>query len=771
MTRLERKLLLINGLLGTGLTLLVLLLDWGGQLQALERWFYDQRALYCQFFAKPPTDRLVYLDIDDNALERIERWPWKRSTMATIIDEVAAAGPELIFLDVLYSEPQEPSFVPQEEGGMVKIDHDAQLAESLLRAGNVIVPVALDFSTGEKEQTRADIAMFEALKVDLELTPAEVGQRLKDRGITPPVPEQVFNDRFVIARRAAMYERIDREVSANATITPQDLRPKLLPRTDPRQIYSPLLRLLTAQYEKVEKLRPLQRFSRPGAPRDPPFISAEDETAPLAMFTRPAGGSGFVNYIEDPDGVVRQIPLLAQHRGRIVPQIGFVIACKLLGADPNSVSVADKEIVIPCADGRRIRIPIRTATQTGTGRSIGALASIPYIGGRDWQTMYDPARREERQHVPVNVVWQVIQTRQAISFNNTTADHALLETLWMVGEDKPKEYAQKKLTPDDAETRAAWMRQVLEVVSNNLKQFEGGPPPNEEELKQIAEFKRVESGMRAIMGENQQLAAQLISQRSRLKSLLANRAILIGSIATGNAYDFKPTSLHEKCPGVLIHGVVANGILTQELWRTAPLWITRVLTILTGLATTAFVLRLRTSRAAMAGISLAALYLLINGIVVFDYFNLIVGVAGPIVAVLVTWLSCQLVEILVEKAERRRITRRFSSYADPALVRYVIEHPEQDVMSGHEREMTVVFTDLAGFTTISETLREKVVPLLNEYLGMMAKIVAKHNGYVNKFLGDGIMFFYNAPRDNPDHAADAIVTVLEMQEAVAGFYK
>ena len=83
MTRLERKLLLINGLLGTGLTLLVLLLDWGGQLQALERWFYDRRALYCQLFTPPPTDRLVYLDIDDYSLEIIERWPWKRRAIST----------------------------------------------------------------------------------------------------------------------------------------------------------------------------------------------------------------------------------------------------------------------------------------------------------------------------------------------------------------------------------------------------------------------------------------------------------------------------------------------------------------------------------------------------------------------------------------------------------------------------------------------------------------------------------------------------------------
>src|SRR5438105_923609 len=86
-----------------------------------------------------------------------------------------------------------------------------------------------------------------------------------------------------------------------------------------------------------------------------------------------------------------------------------------------------------------------------------------------------------------------------------------------------------------------------------------------------------------------------------------------------------------------------NGGLTGELWRTAPDWITRLLTIPTGLATTTFVLRLRTSRAVVATVGLALLYLLVNGILLFDRFNVIVGVAGPIVAMLVVWLCCQIV--------------------------------------------------------------------------------------------------------------------------------
>ena len=123
------------------------------------------------------------------------------------------------------------------------------------------------------------------------------------------------------------------------------------------------------------------------------------------------------------------------------------------------------------------------------------------------------------------------------------------------------------------------------------------------------------------------------------------------------------------------------------------------------------------------------------------------------------------------RSERQRelVTRRFQSYVDPALVKYVIEHPEKEHIPGEVREMTVVFTDLDGFTPLSERLREDVVPLLNEYLKAMTPLIREHNGYRNKWIGDGMMFFYGAPEKNPDHAIHAVSTVLKMQEMMLKF--
>jgi adenylate cyclase len=132
------------------------------------------------------------------------------------------------------------------------------------------------------------------------------------------------------------------------------------------------------------------------------------------------------------------------------------------------------------------------------------------------------------------------------------------------------------------------------------------------------------------------------------------------------------------------------------------------------------------------------------------------------------WATGALAGFLLEATERARITKRFSSYTDPKLVDFVIENPDA-ALDGQVREMSVIFTDLAGFTTLSEQLRERTVSILSEYLSLMVPVIRKNDGFVNKFLGDGIMCFFNAPSDDPDHAVHAVQTALEMEKKMQVF--
>ena len=126
---------------------------------------------------------------------------------------------------------------------------------------------------------------------------------------------------------------------------------------------------------------------------------------------------------------------------------------------------------------------------------------------------------------------------------------------------------------------------------------------------------------------------------------------------------------------------------------------------------------------------------------------------------------------MVEATQRRRITKRFGNYADSRLVDYVLQNPDV-TFEGENREVTVVFTDMVGFTSLSEKLGEKIVRAVNELLGELVPVIRDHHqGYVNKFLGDGIMFFYNAPMKSEEHASQAVASVLDMRIKLVEFNK
>jgi adenylate cyclase len=224
--------------------------------------------------------------------------------------------------------------------------------------------------------------------------------------------------------------------------------------------------------------------------------------------------------------------------------------------------------------------------------------------------------------------------------------------------------------------------------------------------------------------------------------------------------------VHAECPGVVINGAIINGILTGEMWRTAPDWLTAALTIFLGIAAIGFLIRFHPFPAMLLTAVAVVSYLLINGLLLFDLSNLIVPAAPPALAATSAWALITLSGFVGEIARRRWITNRFKAYVDPTLVDYVLAHPERDRLEAARREVTVVFTDLGGFTTLTEQLGEGIIPLLSDYWSKMIPLIRKHRGMVNKLLGDGIMFTFNAPEDNPNHASDAIHAIREMQAAM-----
>ena len=779
--QIQRRLVQDSILVGTVLTLLVVALDLAGAFTPLEWWLYDRRASNCQFFTPPPTDTLVHIDIDDAALDSLSAekisWPWNRGVWAELLDEIRLAGPKAVALDIIFPEPNQLD-VKTADGRRVAIDYDVEMAAALKRLGCVLLPTDTPIKPPPPALTQA---MRDLLVEDLEMGEGELAEALLRRGFpAKELAERVKAD-FVLCRKQAMLQRIHRELDrleheretgrapadlASPQAAAADIRRRLL-----KAAPSPLASEFEIQFRKARDASAMHRFFIPPPPGFPRAFPTTLEHANVQTLTDAAVASGFVNYVAYADGTVRSVPLFLECEGELLPQMGFSLACMMQGIDVRQVRYADGAVVLPRPGGGDLSVPVRTFYSRNLRREIPLLMEIPWFGGDVWETMYDyPERRRARQHMSLDQVWGLCLARRSMARNNEQADGAL-KAIWAIYDPAKLDELLKNPRPaDDVEGRLPLIRAALE--DDFVKAAVEAAREKPESQRGPEERITVESAtaLRHVLEENPKLQRQLASRRADLRAAVNGRAVLIGSIATGLISDEVSTSIHrDQCPGVVVHGVIYNAFMTGEMWRHLPGWVTVAWTLALGLLATFTTARLSPAPALLAAVLAAAGFLALNFLLLFDYANLILGAAAPVVATVTVWTGCTLTRFVVERWERALITKRFRNYVDPKLVDYVTANPDQIKFEGQTREMTVVFTDIGNFTPLTAKLGEKTVPLLNEFLGRMVPVIRRHNGLVNKFLGDGIMFFYGAPEQNPHHARDAMATILDMQQVLAGF--
>lgn len=758
MTGLERRTFLRNLAVGFSLTVAVFLLYLAGALNVPENWLSDVRMKRCQYFVGAPTTDLVHLDIDDAALEAVGSWPWPRRMMADIIDELHVAGAKAVALDILYAERAASSH-GQDAGASTDQSPPqdvAVLGEAIRRAGNVVISASFQLSPSRENNAQ----LLKLLAEDLETSHEQADEALRRHGLPA-----VSDDDFFAALHQAMRQRIEAEAAAGP-LDPDRLRRRLLPRTSELLQETVGANILAMELRHFRAMQAMRRFGCELPPDAPPIRRCSEVMAPLPELAEAAKGCGFIDFL-DPEGVVRFLPLWTNDRGGLVPQMALALACVYLDVDPRSVRVTDKQIVLQPPGKPPIYIPVRTVLSAQSGR-VADMMEIPLFGNGDWLTMYDyPGHRQPKQHETILKAWDVTDTRRRIRENNRRADGWISAILDASDLDALKRFQASKLEPEDVAGRDRYVD--VSYVQRVLQAFEQETP--EEAQRRTPDARVLYDSCRSIREWRSQivrLERQLKDKRADLAALVRGKAVLVGTTATAGG-DVVRTALHPTCPGVVLHGAVFNAIVTGHFKRAAPPWVDAVLVLAFGILVTWIVARLAPRPAFAATLLLAITYVTINGVLLFDRMGWMVALAGPLAAAVVVWAALTLTQFAVEWAERARITSRFRYYVDPALVNYVIDHPEQVRFGGEMRELTVAVTDLVGFTALTESLREKTVEVLNAYMNCMVPVIRTRGGYVNKFLGDGIMFFFGAPVARRDHAAAAVSAVLEMHAATDSF--
>jgi adenylate cyclase len=141
---------------------------------------------------------------------------------------------------------------------------------------------------------------------------------------------------------------------------------------------------------------------------------------------------------------------------------------------------------------------------------------------------------------------------------------------------------------------------------------------------------------------------------------------------------------------------------------------------------------------------------------------------APIVALALSFLVLTVRRVLTESAQKKFIQRTFGQFVSPDVVEKLVEDPSLVKLGGQKRDMTVLFLDIAHFTTISEKMTpEALIAFLNNYLSPLSEVIQEHKGTVDKYIGDCIMAFWNAPLDDPDHRVHACLAAIECQQKIA----
>ena len=258
--------------------------------------------------------------------------------------------------------------------------------------------------------------------------------------------------------------------------------------------------------------------------------------------------------------------------------------------------------------------------------------------------------------------------------------------------------------------------------------------------------------------------ADVLADRVKPEQLKGKLA-LIGTTAPG-LEDLRSTPVEGVYPGVEVHANLVAGMINRAL-KSKPGYIlgAEVAFLLVGGVVLSFLIpRLSAPWATAAALASATLIAGVN-LLVWTEADLVLPLAASILMAAFIYTMNMAYGYFVETRTRRQVTERFGQYVPPEVVDRIVADPGKYSMEPKAAELTILFADVRGFTGISETLKpEELREYINEYLTDMSGIIrAKHNGTLDKYIGDAIMAFWGAPMADPQHARHGVLAGLEMQ--------
>ncbi len=803
--------------LGLAAALVVLAVHLGGLDKRVELQVLDLRFRHFSAAAEP--EKIVHIDIDDRSLDELGRWPWPRQQLAGIIDELQECGARAIVLDIIMPEPQKVRYVSAAgeiyrsgsevigEAPPVPVFDDAILAEAIAGHANVFLPMHIDLARQQKSALQ--VRLEELLGKDVSLT-AEVAAASLDQ------EQKEINAVFRSARRNVIESRVRAAYSGRGKVDFLDVLAEVLPGLPAGAVTREQEEMVEKAYLRHRAIRALDHFALPKKHVGGYTPRWGKAVPPLVTLAQATSLSGFVTVIPDADGMVRRIPLIG-HGGRdaggrpiTFPQFAMAIAAHELhrrqaselsrsdGLSSIAAITGSAEFVeIRCGDAKR-RIPVDSEgfmlINWLRGSEVGAdKPSIKHIP----VTAVANIRNRKRERERMKVLAHAYRVELLKMGRGEITDKELKDLYWekYLPLVEPFDQAYKQRVAAQRQLQKALLYQPSKVPDSALmEKLQKKEAEIESQLYTIVEKLvrglRKPQHMAAFLDDNAEakvrfgetlevldsltdkdeiklIDAHIGELTEELRSIVAGKICMIGSTATGAA-DFVPTPIGPRTPGVVVHSNILNTILSGSFLGQSPVVVNILVILAVGAAVSLIAAMRPVLQAAPAAAGLAVAYAAFNFFVVFGLWHVWLIAVAPLAAIFASFLVVTAYRQLTEERAKKHIRGLFAHAMSPALVDRLLEDPSLAELGGQKRELSCMFSDLGGFTSLSESLGPReTVRLLNRYFDRAADVIQDRcGGYLNKFLGDGIFAFFGAPVLQSDHARRAIEAGVECQAEI-----
>jgi adenylate cyclase len=482
----------------------------------------------------------------------------------------------------------------------------------------------------------------------------------------------------------------------------------------------------------------------------------------IAPIREAAAGEGFSNIEIGPDGVSRRVELTRTVDGETFLQLGVLAsgwgpAAPVASAQDAASRAAD--LVFRSPDGARLTVP-----RDPEGMLLVRWPSRPFVESYrhiSWASLieYREAMADLRFNLRLMADAGYLDERSAAVMTTANAAEDLLAEARATG--RPAVFDEYRRLQQAFVALAGGFLQggTEERILRELDEIIATAGENDA----AREIRAVRDDVVAVFRETREIHAEVERLRRFLEESIRGGIALVGYTAT-STIDLGVTPFDRSLPNLGVHAAVLSMFASGDFLDAVPWWVSWIAGIVWSGAVAIALMRLRGRWSLVVG-SVAVIAPVIALAVVFRitrvYFPLI-PVLLPVVIVTVVLLAMDYLQAL---RDRQVIRSTFEHYLAPEVISELVAHPERIGVGGREEVLTAMFTDIAGFSRVSEILgTAEVVSLLNKYLTEMSDIVLDHRSTIDKYEGDAIMAFFGAPVPAAEHAEQACRAAIRMKK-------